>query len=220
MNVKDPFGWPLDQLMSQNKADRKVLTSKAEVAEALRELGVDSDEVISSIEEIIDMYGISEDRPAVCTVVPGIGALVEPMTGETLAEYRAAQQHKATAVGVNPKDALGQAKVNPSVIPPAGILHLAAAMMDGANKYGPFNWRDNAVQSMVYVAAAQRHLLQFLDGENVDPVSRVHHLGHAMACCAIVLDALETGNLVDTRPKAGAAGDMIRRWTSDSKFNG
>jgi hypothetical protein len=46
----------------------------------------------------------------------------------------------------------------------------------------------------------------------------VHHLGHAMACCAILLDARETGNLADNRPTPGAAGDMIRRWGENTKF--
>ena len=122
--------------------------------------------------------------------------------------------------GQNPKDLLGAKKPDLSVVPPAAMLHLAAAMMDGAAKYGSFNWRDNAVLARVYVAAAMRHLLQFLDGEDSDPVSRVHHLGHAMACCAIVLDADETGNLSDDRPSPGAAGDMIRRWSPEGKFDG
>lgn len=126
---------------------------------------------------------------------------------------------EAPQAGINPKDALGAAKPNMALVPPAAVLHLAAAMMDGAKKYGPYNWRDNAVQSMVYIAAAQRHISQFLDGEDFDPTSAVHHLGHAMACCAILLDAIETGNLVDTRPTPGAAGDMIRRWSSDTKFS-
>lgn len=125
-----------------------------------------------------------------------------------------------TMPGLNPKDALGMAKPDLSVIPPAAELHLASAMMDGARKYGAFNWRENAVLCRVYVAAARRHLLQFLDGENVDPTSGVHHLGHAMACCAILLDAQETGNLSDDRPLPGAAGDMIRRWNSETKFKG
>jgi hypothetical protein len=120
--------------------------------------------------------------------------------------------------GVNPKDALGMKKPDLSVVPPAGVLHLASAMMDGAVKYGPFNWRGNKVLARVYVAAAMRHLMQYLDGEDIDPTSGVHHLGHAMACAAIVLDARETGNLADNRPVPGAAGSMIRRWTEDDKF--
>jgi hypothetical protein len=34
----------------------------------------------------------------------------------------------------------------------------------------------------------------------------VHHLGHAIACLAILLDAQEAGMLVDDRPILGASG--------------
>lgn len=120
--------------------------------------------------------------------------------------------------GVNPKDLIGATKPDLSLVPPAAMLHIASAMMDGAVKYGPYNWRGNPVKARVYVAAAMRHFQQFLDGEDIDPISKVHHLGHAGACVAILLDARETGNLADDRPTPGAAGDMIRRWDQDKKF--
>jgi hypothetical protein len=124
-----------------------------------------------------------------------------------------------TPAGINPKDLIGATKVDLSVVPPSASLHLATAMMDGAKKYGPFNWRENPVLARVYVAAAMRHMLQFLDGEDYDPISHVHHLGHAMACSAIVLDAMETGNLSDDRPLPGKAGDMIRRFAPETKLS-
>jgi len=120
--------------------------------------------------------------------------------------------------GINPKDLIGATKVDLSLVPPAATLHTATAMMDGAAKYGPYNWRENPVKAMVYIAAAQRHLSQFLDGENFDPISGVHHLGHASACLAIMLDAIETGNLADNRPIAGKSGEIIRRFNADTKL--
>ncbi len=119
----------------------------------------------------------------------------------------------------NPKTLIGAAKVNPSLVPAAGILHTAAAMMDGAQKYGAYNWREKAVPMMTYIAAAQRHLMQLLDGENYDPLSQVHHAGHASACMMIILDAMECGALIDDRPKKASAGDMIRRFDKDTKLN-
>lgn len=74
--------------------------------------------------------------------------------------------------------------------------------MDGARKYNSFNWRANKVQADIYVDAAFRHLSSWFEREEIAPDSGVHHLGHAMACLAILLDAQETGNLVDNRPKA------------------
>jgi hypothetical protein len=125
---------------------------------------------------------------------------------------------KPSTGGINPKDAIGMTKPDLSLVPSALTLHTASAMMDGAAKYGPYNWRANAVLSMVYISAALRHINQYLDGEDVDPISGVHHLGHAAACMAIMLDAQETGNLSDNRPMAGAAGEMVRRWSPDTKF--
>ena len=75
-------------------------------------------------------------------------------------------------------------------------------MMEGAEKYGPYNWRDNAIHASIYVDAAIRHLLAWFEGEEVDLQSGISHLGHAMACCAIILDARMHANLLDDRPKA------------------
>jgi hypothetical protein len=116
-----------------------------------------------------------------------------------------------TDLGENPKDRVGSAKVDLSLFPPAGMIHGAHAFMDGAEKYGAFNWREKKVRARVYVAAAQRHLLDWLDGQETADDSGAHHLGHAIACCAIILDALETGNLVDDRPVAGAAAQILAR---------
>lgn len=111
----------------------------------------------------------------------------------------------------NPKDRLGSAKVDLSLLPPAGVIHAAHAMMDGAVKYGPYNWRQKKVRARVYIAAARRHLDSYLDGEETAADSDVHHLGHAIACCAIILDAMESGTLVDDRPLPGSAARLLAR---------
>jgi dATP/dGTP diphosphohydrolase, N-terminal len=103
----------------------------------------------------------------------------------------------------NPKDLLGVKKISITKLPPVAVLHTAHALMDGAVKYGPYNWRDKAVVASIYVDACQRHLDAWFDGEEEAADSGVHHLGHAMACLAILLDAQETGNLIDDRPAAG-----------------
>lgn len=112
---------------------------------------------------------------------------------------------------MNPKDRVGRLKIDLSLYPPAGIIHGAHAMMDGAKEYGPYNWRTRKVRARVYVAAAIRHLQRYLDGEDIDPKSKAHHLGHAQSCMAIILDAAETGNLVDDRPPPGRASQLLER---------
>jgi hypothetical protein len=100
----------------------------------------------------------------------------------------------------NPKDRIGQSKVSLSKVPPAALAHCAHALMDGASKYGAYNWRGKKVQAGIYVDAAQRHLLSWFEGQESATDSGIHHLGHAMACLAILLDAQEGGNLIDDRP--------------------
>ena len=122
----------------------------------------------------------------------------------------------------NPKTVEGLKKPSIFVIPPAGLLHCGRAMQDGRDKYGLMNWRERAVSTSVYLDASYRHLMAFADGENFsrDTVAKgrpVHHLGHVMACCAIVLDAMAIGKLVDDRPLPGAAADLIEQWTLGTK---
>jgi hypothetical protein len=104
---------------------------------------------------------------------------------------------------VNPKEAIGSRKVPLHLVPRVAKHFLALALEDGARKYGPYNWRNAGITLSTYIAAAERHLDALWDGENVAPDSNIHHLAHAMACCAIALDAMTLGKLVDDRPPAG-----------------
>lgn len=110
------------------------------------------------------------------------------------------QPPESKANTTNPKDLIGSTKVSLSKFPAVAIVHGAHAMMDGAEKYGAYNWRAKQVQADIYVDAAMRHLAAWFEGEELAKDSKVHHLGHAIACCAILLDAQETGNLIDNRP--------------------
>jgi hypothetical protein len=103
----------------------------------------------------------------------------------------------------NPKTAYGVQKTPVHLVPPPALLALAEVMGLGAKKYGPYNWREHAVSASVYQAAAMRHLLAWWSGESTDPESGQSHLAHAMACCAIVLDAEAVGKLNDDRPGGG-----------------
>jgi len=115
-------------------------------------------------------------------------------------------------LATNPKDLVGVKKVPLSYVPPSSIIYEARAFQDGARKYGPYNWRKNKVVASIYFDAALRHLLAFQDGESDAADSKVPHLGHAKACIGILIDALETGNLVDDRPIPGPASAILERW--------
>ncbi len=115
--------------------------------------------------------------------------------------------------GTNPKDLLGIKKVQLNLVPASSVIYQALAMEDGARKYGPYNWRSNKVIASIYVAAALRHLAAWYDsGEENATDSGKPHLGHAMACIGIIIDAFETGNLVDDRPPPGVASNLIARF--------
>ncbi len=105
----------------------------------------------------------------------------------------------------NPKDRIGSMKVPLDLIPPVASAHAAMAHRDGAIKYGPYNWRVSGVRASVYIAACKRHLeLWNSERQEVAADSKVHHLGHAIACLNIILDAQAAGKLVDDRPEVGA----------------
>jgi hypothetical protein len=118
---------------------------------------------------------------------------------------------KPTAVGLNPKDLIGSTKVDLALIPPSALVACALAMTDGALKYDPYNWREEgkAVQARTYVSAALRHIFRWFEGEQVSSDAFVHHLGHAMASCAILIDAQAINNMIDNRPRYGATAELL-----------
>lgn len=123
---------------------------------------------------------------------------------------------KSKAMGPNPKDLFGNKKVSITKLPQIAVLHGAHAMMNGADKYGPYNWRDRAVIASIYIDAAMRHLMAWFEREELASDSGVHHLGHALACCAILLDAQATGNLLDDRPKINPEFQKVLDGLSDT----
>src|SRR6266700_6935003 len=86
------------------------------------------------------------------------------------------------ALGSNPKDILGAKKADLAKVPVVAIAWESLAMMDGAGKYGAFNWRANAVIASIYVAACKRHLDAWFEGQRCASDSKCYHLGQARAC--------------------------------------
>ncbi len=112
---------------------------------------------------------------------------------------------------MNPKDQIGLTKAPLRLVPPALVIEVAAAMKNGAEKYGPYNWREQAVSLNVYIEAALRHIYAFMDGEEVAEDSGVKHIAHAAACLGIILDAASIDKLIDDRPTPGAAATLMGR---------
>lgn len=114
----------------------------------------------------------------------------------------------------NPKTAHGALKIPLDLVPPSSTHFLAEAFKNGADKYGPYNWREKGISSSVYYAAAKRHLDAWWDGEDYADDSGVHHVAHAMACMALILDSMTVGTLNDNRPPKGAASRLQKGYTT------
>jgi hypothetical protein len=110
----------------------------------------------------------------------------------------------------NPKDLLGTKKCPIQLVPPALRIVAAPALADGARKYGPYNWRSKPVKLSVYLAALWRHIDGYWDGEELTEDSQTFHLSNAIACLAIIVDAMGIGNLIDDRPPAGPAPKLLK----------
>jgi hypothetical protein len=70
----------------------------------------------------------------------------------------------------------------------------------------------------IYLSAALRHILALIDGEDIAEDSGFRHEAHAAACLGILLDAKETGNLIDDRPQKGCAGRLIAEMTTTKQL--
>jgi len=79
-------------------------------------------------------------------------------------------------------------KPRTDLIPALAVLEVSKVMGFGAKKYGDYNWL-GGLRCCRLLAAALRHIFQWLAGESNDGETGLSHLAHA-ACC--VLMALET----------------------------
>lgn len=120
-----------------------------------------------------------------------------------------------TLVDKNIKTAAAVGKPTLSFIPPIALFALGAGMRFGAvdKGYGRFNWRETGATSSVFYDAMQRHLNDWYNGEDYADDSGVHHLGHLMASCAILLDSQALGCLNDDRAKLGSLSRNPQLWT-------
>lgn len=108
-------------------------------------------------------------------------------------------QHIPDAKDTNPKDGIGATKLPLHLVPLTAVAVASLAHLEGACKYGTWNWRVAGVRASIYVDAALRHIGAWLNGEDADPDSGVPHLGHALACLNIIIDAKAAGKLYDDR---------------------
>lgn len=103
----------------------------------------------------------------------------------------------------NPKDAIGVRKAPMSTVPPAVLAELGVAMLEGAVKYGKYNYRVAGVRASVYYDALMRHLFAWWEGEDIDAESGLSHITKALACLTVLRDAQMQQMVTDDRPPKG-----------------
>lgn len=100
----------------------------------------------------------------------------------------------------NPKDAVAMNKVPLHFVSGIVKAYQALAHFLGNVKYGSWNYRAGGARASVYVSALGRHVDRWVEGEKYDPIDGTPHLANAQACLNILIEAEETGVLVDDRP--------------------
>jgi hypothetical protein len=113
----------------------------------------------------------------------------------------------------NPKDSIGSSKIPMHLWPMEATVLGALALLDGAGKYGRSNFLVAPVRASIYYDAAMRHLGKWFAGEEVDEDSGVPHLGHVLACSAILVAAQASGTLIDDRNVKNGACEFLKRYT-------
>lgn len=81
-------------------------------------------------------------------------------------------------------------KLRMDLIPPSTIKALAMVLTYGANKYSESTWRN--VEPYRYKAALLRHIVAWMDGEQLDEESQLPHLYHALTNLAFLIDMTES----------------------------
>lgn len=108
----------------------------------------------------------------------------------------------------NPKDALGIKKAPLHSIPCGPLYEIGLAMMEGGRKYGTHNYRVVGVRASVYYDAIMRHVMNWWEGQDIDPDSGLHPLIKAAASIVVMRDGMLMDNYVDDRPIKYPNGEL------------
>ena len=112
----------------------------------------------------------------------------------------------------NPKDEIGTKKPRFYSGLPANVTkEVSIGMLEGAIKYGRHNYRIAGVRASVYIDATIGHLLDYWEGQDIDPDSNLHHITKAIASLYVLRDAQMRDMCEDDRPpRSDVEGDKIR----------
>lgn len=74
-----------------------------------------------------------------------------------------------------------------SLVPQVALMEVAKIMTYGEYKYDAYNWM-NGFNWTFLTDAIDRHKIAFLCGEDIDPESGFHHMGHVAASSLMALE--------------------------------
>ncbi|MER9833415.1 DUF5664 domain-containing protein [Mesorhizobium sp. M0145] len=111
----------------------------------------------------------------------------------------------------NPKDNIGIRKWRQfAAVPLTVIAEIGVGMLEGHLKgYRRHNFRVAGVRASVYVDAAIGHIMQWWEGEDLDPDTGLSHITKAMCSLVVLRDAMIQAMLNDDRPPKGNL-DQVR----------
>lgn len=76
------------------------------------------------------------------------------------------------------------------LIPRVALEKEALVLKYGASKYGTYNWRGGMKYSRL-TDAALRHIIAFIDGEDLDPETGISHIAHARCSLGFLLEYID-----------------------------
>lgn len=96
------------------------------------------------------------------------------------------------------------------LLPPDALRQVAEHYGKGVEKYEDRNWEKGYDWSLSF-GAAQRHLWQFWNGEDIDPETQSHHLCAVIFHCMSMLTFDKTHPELDDRPATTARRAELER---------
>jgi hypothetical protein len=119
-------------------------------------------------------------------------------------------QMPPTMKPTNPKDAVGVLKYAMSYVSAPVLAEIAVGMTEGGHKYGRHNYRVIGVRASIYYDATMRHLMQWWEGEDLDPDSGLSHITKAITSLVVLRDAMIQEMFTDDRPPK-----TVTDWSAD-----
>ena len=128
----------------------------------------------------------------------GSGMDIHRDLGGSVVEESKPPQDEKPKIGGGLRYNTGKAELHQ--VPTSLNMAVAKTLMYGAQKYDKGNFRKGMSWTTVY-DCLQRHMMKWLDGEEVDEESKLPHLYHAACNIAFLIEYAETCPELDDRIK-------------------